>query len=121
MDTRRITALLRWRRAPDPSQPGDIFVLINHWPDKARALLPETRNFSIICHLNAVTTTATKVTLTTTAAAVRVNNQPDKSIVKRTNLNSYNKSVAAGILFRFIVLAFFLSFSCYLKASLDDL
>lgn len=77
MDTRRITALLRWRHAPDPLQLGDIFVLINHWPDKARALLPETRNFSIISHLNAVTMTATKVTLTTTAVApVRVNNQP---------------------------------------------
>jgi len=51
-------------------EPGDIFVLINHRPDKARALLPEARNFSIICHLNAVTMMATKVTLTTTAAPV---------------------------------------------------
>lgn len=33
-DTRRITALLRWRREPDLFQSKDKFVRINHRPDK---------------------------------------------------------------------------------------
>lgn len=58
MDTRRITALLKWRRAPWSSR-AEIFVLVNHCPDNAHVCQTSyyflrTLNFSIIRPLNGI-------------------------------------------------------------------